>query len=413
MAFAALAPRAAFAEPGDEFTISVLTMGPGDHPFFKFGHNALLVHDAALHRDEVYNFGTFEFQRATLIADFMKGRMMYWLSVTPFGSTVAHYRGENRSLGAQELALTSAQKRLLVERLRRNAEPDQRYYKYDYYLDNCSTRVRDAIDAVLGGRLRDVSRGPADMSFRAHTERVTGDDFWFALALDLALGPEVDRPISQWEEMFLPSKLEESLRSVTVPRSDGGAWREVPLVVRETAFAVANRPPLRREPPVWTPWFGLAGVVLGGLFAALGALGSRHRIARVAFGALVALASLVLGLLGCAFLILWVATDHVVAYRNANLLQCSPLALALSVVAVVFACLRRGAERALEAVAAALVVSSGIGLALAVLRVSHQDNARFIALLLPFWLGVWLGMWLGVWRGAPAKRSLAPGDPPR
>jgi len=415
-AFAALAPRAARAgggEPGDEFTISVLTMGPGDHPFFKFGHNAILVEDAALGRAEVYNFGTFQFQSSTLISDFMKGRLRYWLSVQSFGSTVAHYRRENRSLDAQAFALSAAQKRTLVERLRRNAEPDQRAYKYDYYLDNCSTRVRDAIDAVIGGRLRDASRSPAEMSFRAHTERVTGDDFWFALALDLALGPAVDRPISQWEEMFLPSKLEESLRRVTLPTANG----EVPLVARETALVAADRPPLRRAPPVWTPWFGLAGAVAGALFAGLGRLAARRRVARIAFGVLVALVSLALGLLGCAFLVFWIATDHGVAYRNANLFQCSPFALAMAAVAVAFACTRRGSERALYALSGALLASSGIGLVFAVLRVTRQDNACFIALLLPLWLGVWAGVWPG---SAPpansakgAKSSLAPGDPPR
>jgi hypothetical protein len=423
LAFVALVPRAARAEsapsgqPGDEFTISVLTMGPGDHPFFKFGHNALLVHDAALRRDEVYNFGTFQFQSATLISDFMKGRLRYWLSVQSFGSTVAHYRNENRSLDAQELALSAAQKRRLVDRLRRNAEPDQRYYKYDYYLDNCSTRVRDAIDAVIDGRLRAASQSPAEMSFRAHTERVTGDDFWFALALDIALGPEVDRPISQWEEMFLPSKLEESLRRVTLTTPDG----DVPLVAQETVLVAANRPPLPRAPPVWTAWFAIAGVVLGGLFAGLGRVGAQRRIGRVAFGVLAALVSLVLGLLGCAFLVLWTATDHGVAYRNANLLQCSPIALALAVVAVALACTRRGGERGFQALAGGLLASSGLGLLLAVLRVTHQDNARFIALFLPIWLGVWLGARGEVWFGsAPcespesgAKRSLAPGDPPR
>jgi hypothetical protein len=136
---------------------------------------------------------------------------------------------------------------------------------------------------------------------------------------------------------------------------------------------------------------------------------------------LVALVSLVLGLLGCAFLVLWTATDHGVAYRNANLLQCSPIALALAVVAVALACTRRGGERAFRALAAVLLASSGIGLLLAVLRVTHQDNARFIALFLPIWLGVWLGARPGLWFGSAlpespesgAKRSLAPGDPPR
>jgi hypothetical protein len=149
------------AEPGAELTISVLTFGPGDHPFYKFGHNAILVHDALRGRDDVYNYGTFDYRARTLVPDFLHGRLQYWLSVASLEVTVEQYRSENRSVTAQELALSAAQRRALVERLGRAALPANRYYRYDYYRDNCSTRVRDVIDGVLDGRLRDASRGPA------------------------------------------------------------------------------------------------------------------------------------------------------------------------------------------------------------------------------------------------------------
>src|SRR4051812_48203968 len=62
------------SQSGEELTISLLTMGPGEHPFTKFGHSALWVHDAAKQRDEVYNYGTFAFDSPTLVLDSVAGK---------------------------------------------------------------------------------------------------------------------------------------------------------------------------------------------------------------------------------------------------------------------------------------------------------------------------------------------------
>ena len=90
----------------DDLTVSVMTLGPGDHPFFKFGHDAIWIHDASEGSDRVYNFGTFSFDSPRLIVDFLHGRMTYWLSVSGIGATVAAYEHENRSIDVQQLALT-------------------------------------------------------------------------------------------------------------------------------------------------------------------------------------------------------------------------------------------------------------------------------------------------------------------
>ena len=105
-------PRLASAAPGDELTVSVLTFGPGDHPFFKFGHNAILVHDDVQRADWVYNFGTFGFDSPLLVIDFLKGKLKYWLSVQSLRGTIALYKRENRTIDVQVL------------RLRRKIEPD-------------------------------------------------------------------------------------------------------------------------------------------------------------------------------------------------------------------------------------------------------------------------------------------------
>src|SRR5882724_11404105 len=156
--FSLLAARAADAEEPPA-RVSVLTMGPGDHPFTRFGHNAILL-EWGDGRNAVYNFGTFEFDGVKGAEDFMAGRFRYWLSVGSLEATVAAYRAERRSLTAQELSLSYAERARLAGTLADNALPEHRYYDYDYYRDNCSTRVRDVLDRLLDGQLRRGVTGP-------------------------------------------------------------------------------------------------------------------------------------------------------------------------------------------------------------------------------------------------------------
>src|SRR5882724_7761657 len=135
-------PRVAEAAP-DAPAIALLTMGPGDHPFSKFGHVAIVVRDPVRRREDVFNYGTFTFDSPWLIVDFLKGKLRYWLSVDSLAHTVAAYRRQGRSVLLQELAIGPEQSRELAVFLWENAQPENKYYRYDYYLDNCSTRVRD------------------------------------------------------------------------------------------------------------------------------------------------------------------------------------------------------------------------------------------------------------------------------
>src|SRR5215471_5227261 len=114
--------RVAHAVPGDELTISLLTFGPGDHPFTKFGHNGLLVENRAEGTRAVYNYGTFSFQSIALVPKFLLGKYRYWLSVQDLDTTLATYTAENRSVVAEELRLSPNEKRAMVAFLEWNAE---------------------------------------------------------------------------------------------------------------------------------------------------------------------------------------------------------------------------------------------------------------------------------------------------
>ncbi len=395
-----LATSAARAEPGDEYAISVLTMSPGDPLFFRFGHNAILVRNARTGSDAVYNWGTFSFEEPGLVTKFLKGRLSYWLSVQSLEGTIDHYRSENRWLYEQELNLTAAQKKKLVAMVTMNARPENRYYRYHYYRDNCSTRVRDVVDTVTDGSLKAVSSGPSPWTFRGETSRLTADVWWGYVFLNLAMGDYIDQPITQWEQMFVPERVMETLRRA---KNKDALGVDVPLVRSEKWLVQADRPPAWEQPPRRTLPLLLTGAIVGGLLGwsawrwlratrpgAKSPLGIRLAFALpgIAIGGFS-------GFLGLLFLFFWVATDHQVAWRNENLLQTSPLSIALVVVAAGVLRDRSWARKAVSVVSYALAAMSLVGLALKVLPWFDQVNGEMIALVLPIWAGLAAGSFVG------------------
>jgi Domain of unknown function (DUF4105) len=384
----AAAPPAAAPPVDDSLSIYVLTFGPGDHPFFMFGHDALLVRDKKEGTDRVYNFGTFRFDSSRLIFDFLKGRLTYWLSVSSLPGTLASYERENRGILLQELALSAEAKRTLRARLDENARPDKRDYKYDYFLDNCSTRVRDAIDLATGGALRETARAPGRLTLREQALRMTAGAPWFALALDLILAGRTDRAIDRWGEMYIPEELAAGLRAVTIPGPTGPHA----LVAGEQTIFRANRPDPLHTPPSRVVTMLLVGLALGVAFLALGWAAPLHKLARVTLGLLMAGWGLLVGFIGCFLIYVWAFTDHVVAHRNENLFLCAPWALALVVLGlgVAFGS-RRAALAALRVTVSALLLAL-LGWAFKAVPVVHQHNAALIALFLPPWFGLAAGL---------------------
>ena len=366
-------------------------MGPGDHPFFKFGHNAIWIQDRAARTDRVFNFGTFRFDSAKLLPEFIRGRLTYWLSVASVQRTLAGYQAENRTIEAQELDLDPAAKLALRDRLEENALPENRAYKYDYFLDNCSTRVRDAIDAATGGRLRTSAQGPARLTLRGQALRLTADFIPEYLGLYLVLGPTTDRAVDRWAEMFIPQELERGLRAVSLPGANGQGTR--PLVKAQQTLFHAKRPAPPEQPPERAVTMLLAGIAAALFFFAFGGLAAGQRIPRFFFGAVISIWGLVVGFVGCSLLLLWAGTDHQVVYRNQNIFQCAPFAIALFVLGWGVALGMHGATRKALIIALASAALSIAGALLRVSMISHQDNGPLIAFLVPAWVGIAAGLY--------------------
>jgi hypothetical protein len=373
-------------EPGSELVVYLMTMGEGDLVWERFGHNAIWIHDRASGTNHTYHWGLFDFDEPGFLRRFIQGRMWYAMGAADADAMVAAYVRANRSVWVQELNLTPAQRLELVRFVEWNIRPENRHYRYDYYYDNCSTRVRDAIDHALGGQIRSqTGDAGAGETFRTHTRRVTTNDVLTYTGLMVGLGTGVDGEITLWEEMFLPLAMRETVRELTVEDATGG---RAPLVRHEQTYFTADRPPLPRTPPRWWPGYLLVGAALALAILALGHFAARSGAARAGLAATAATWSMVAGILGVILAGLWLFTDHAAAYRNENLFHLNPLSLAL-VVLVPLMVFRPGRWGAWAMGAAAGVAGlSALGLLLKPLPWLYQVNGEIIALALPVHLAV-------------------------
>lgn len=396
--------------PSPDLTVYLLTAGQGDLVWEKFGHNAIWIHDPATGTDRVYNYGLFDFNSPGYWGRFLKGTWIYQLGVAEIDQFMYLYRATNRSVWVQELNLTPARKTELQAFLEWNALPENREYRYDYFRDNCSTRVRDALDRATGGALRRATADSlTDKTFRWHSRRLIAEDRVSYTGMHAGLGPAADRPITAWQEMFVPMEVQKQVQRIRVRDSAGVL---VPLVASERQiFSAIGRPPERMAPPRWTGWFLLIGATVGGGLAALARTAQRAAVARFAFAALSSVWALLTGVGGVLLVLLWTLTDHTAAHANHNLLQFDPLALPLVVLLPALGYGVRRAARPALWLAGAVAALSLLGLLLKVVPGWYQVNGEIIALMLPAHLGM-LAAAYGLAR-APTPLESAPATPSR
>ncbi|MFO8074408.1 MAG: DUF4105 domain-containing protein [Polyangia bacterium] len=301
-------------EKRDRYSVFVVTMGPGDDLFARFGHIALLVDDHRERTRKVYNFGTFDFQNPDLQIKYARGYLEYWLSVHGWAPLVRFYRQRDREVVVRELNLTIEQEREIVRRLEINALPENRAYDYRHYLDNCCTRIRDLLDEAVGGA---ISAGrderPTGRTFRDWTRRALEGMPVMSSVILFSLGPAVDRPITRWDEYFLPAVLSEDLDEVRI-----GPGRR-PLVGEAHAVVKRKGPPVGSRVQDWELTVALcvgAALVLGLLLPlAFGRRGAGRRLS--GFGLL---SWGLLGGLGGLVLVLFCFTEHSDTHYNENML---------------------------------------------------------------------------------------------
>lgn len=375
------------AQAADPLRVYLATYGPGEAVWEKFGHNAIWIQDARTGRTLSYNWGMFDFGQPGFVPRLLRGSMLYWMEARDAQREADTYAYYDRTITIQELALTAQQKAQLQAFVQWNEREENKFYNYHYFRDNCSTRVRDALDRVLGGVLRaqlDTMR--TDETFRSHSLRLTASAPATYAGIELGLADSVDRKITAWEDAFVPMQLMRHLRDVQVTGPDGMLR---PLVLSESQpFTTTNNPEPERKPNR-VPAFLLVGVLIGGLFLLLSwATRARGvRAARWIWAAANVAWTLLAGVFGTLVLLLWTSTGHTFTYGNENLFPVNPLPILLIVPAAAAAIGYRWARRPAFVLAAFVALLAVLGLLLKPLPGFDQMNHDILALMIPAHLG--------------------------
>lgn len=295
--------------------ISLLTCSPGKDVYEAFGHTAIRVLDEPNGVDFAFNYGTFDFSQPNFYVNFVKGKLLYMLSVSRTDGFVNYYHRHNRSVKEQVLDLTQTEKQKLINALDANVKPENRDYLYDYFFDNCSTRPRDVILSALEGDLTIDTADCEHKSIRQLTNSYLGEErAWGRLGINICLsGPRIDQPASAWEYMYLPEELMFAFDRMTLTTD-----RVERSLVKETKI-LAHMEPEEVIVPKTTPKNVFVAVLL--LVAAIvTSFRIRGKSVRILEGSVFML----FGILSLLFLFLWFGTDHFTAYKPYSLLWAVP-----------------------------------------------------------------------------------------
>jgi len=365
--------------PGSHLEVYLVTAGPGDAIWERFSHNAIRIVDRRFNTDIAYNWGIFDFRQESFIKRLAQGRMLYAMDGIDWGAMAGSYIAADRALYQHPIALTGPEKLELQRTLQAMDVDGLRDYRYDYYRDNCSTRVRDALDAVLGGVI--VERWdavPTETTYRWHTRRLTWPAAWAYFGIQFVVGNPGDEPLSAADEMFLPLKLMQYLEQTEIDRGDG----PVPLLGERMDLHRSSRPDVRAAPPGMLIPALLLGLLVGGLLLGFGRSAEEGSVLGRTGLALVGGAwFLIFGLLGTGLMAAWLFTDHVFWTWNENVFSINPLGL-IVVPLLVLAAMNGRWER-LAGIARILAGLSVLGLVLQVLPGFDQVNGEIAALVLP------------------------------
>lgn len=294
--------------------ISVLTCGPGTELYSLFGHTAIRIVDSVAHTDIVYNWGGFTFDQPNFYLKFLRGKLLYYSSADYFSDFMNVYAYEQRNVYEQVLNIDSAAKERIISAINFNMQGDNRYYKYDFLLDNCTTRVKNMVFGSVNSSLTQPVV-PAHTSARdlIHYYLERGGQHWTGVGMDILMGSRVDRPLSADEAMFMPEFYMKGLASAATPNG---------LLARPTVTLFSAE----ATPAGTGKYFPL---LLLSIFC--GAVFLISRLTAAWAKILVSIIDSTLlyttGLIGLVILFMWFGTDHTVCKNNINIAWALPFNL--------------------------------------------------------------------------------------
>ncbi|WP_242155106.1 DUF4105 domain-containing protein [Aestuariivivens sediminis] len=293
-----------------EAEISVLTVGPGTALNDAFGHSAFRIKDPIKGIDLVFNYGVYDFQTPHFYLKFAQGKLNYLIGLDYYEDFYESYVSQNRTIKAQVLNLSPSEKQGLFAYLLHNYKPENRAYLYEFFFDNCATRIRDVVEETTQN---DITFNPPD-GFKAKTFRQLIHDHvslnsWGAVGIDVALGSVIDRKASPYEHMFLPENIYRFFNTATMASNPDKPLVKQPRVLFEKLEVTPSHNFFTS--PLFV--FGLIGLLI--LFITYKDFKNTRRTPWID----VVLFSLT-GVIGVFILLLWFATDHTGTHQNYNVL---------------------------------------------------------------------------------------------
>lgn len=301
------------AQLSDAAFASILTCGPGEEFYTTFGHSAIRICDSSMGIDLVYNYGTFDFNTPRFYWTFACGQLDYRLSRETFQSFLFGYAYEGRAVWEQRLMLSNQELNNLFILLETNHLPQYRYYKYDFFRDNCATRVRDMVSNCLVHRnLSPETETDTNRSYRNIIYDNTETSLlWWRLGVDIALGQRCDHRCSNYEYMFSPIEMMHQFDTMKVSDTQQPISHGTQQLLEET------RTPLQRSiNPTLVFWVLFFAIMLLTLFEQL-RLWNLKWLNALLYGATF--------IISLVILFLWFFSEHYCTKFNLNILWASPL----------------------------------------------------------------------------------------
>lgn len=296
--------------------VSILICAPGDDLYSTFGHAAIRINDPINHIDNVYNYGTFNFDTPNFYLKFVRGQLDYMMSVSRYKYFVRSYMYEKRWIKEHVLDLTNEQKNEVFAFLQNNALPENKYYRYDFFYDNCATRVKDVIKNVLNDELT----LPKKITEEGQTFRdlihiyLKGHD-WERFGINLALGRPTDKVVSMEEATFLPDYLGTAFKK-SIINING---KKKPLI-KASHFLYKPINNTKKSSIIILPFVVFTIIALIVLIFTFFEIKNKKY-----FLILDKTLFFVSGLTGIVILTLWFGTEHTTVINNWNILWAMPL----------------------------------------------------------------------------------------
>lgn len=377
----AAVPWANGKSAGQDLEVSIITYSHSEEIASWFGHTSILVKDKKYKIGRVYNYGMFHFG-PDLLPKFLTGEMRFWVGEASVRGTFKAYERMNRDISIQELNISSAKKVEIAKYMADYVLPENRYYVYDHYFDNCSTRPRDVVDLASGGQFKKFAQKKSKFTLRDHTHRYAQHSPYIYFLLSAWMNIEIDQPLTLWEDMFLPGELEKDLNDFRYVDEDGV---EKPMVLRTYSVFKSDRKPVPAEPNSFWVRTLLTGLILGALGFFLRrrseAFSKKKRIPyaffTILFGVLLGIPSL--ASMGFNF------THHTITHWNENLFMMNIFTFMTLPFGFMILFGSRRALGWLDKVWMLLTVLTSVLVVLKVTPWFGQQNIQIIAFYLPFY----------------------------